>query len=355
MKNKSFYSTFIILLLLIVPLWGQEDYQKMIEDLKARKEQIVEQEKQALKKEVQQINDRLGRGEIDRGGADALKAQAAKVRALNIENRIAIVDHRIALLERNQGQVLALSQRDRPQDQGNLEIADDRDLAFGPKSQKGKDKIKYDRRTYWDFVTAIGLNNALVEGRSLGDTPYRVGGSRFFEMGWQGRTRVFENSNWLRVNYGISFQFNGLKPKGNRYFVENGDQTLLEEFGLDLEKSKLRMDNLVVPVHFEFGPSKFKKGEHSIRYSIRNQWRFGLGGYGGLNLGTRQKLKYRLQGEKVKEKLKRDKNSSDLVYGLSGYVGFDGVLLYLKYDLNPIFKDAQVEQRNISLGLRFDI
>jgi len=36
-------------------------------------------------------------------------------------------------------------------------------------------------------------------------------------------------------------------------------------------------------------------------------------------------------------------------------VGFDGIQLYAKYDLNPIFKDALVEQRNVSLGLRFDL
>ena len=81
----------------------------------------------------------------------------------------------------------------------------------------------------------------------------------------------------------------------------------------------------------------------------------GLGGYGGFNIGTRQKLKYNREGEDIKEKLKRDYNTSDLIYGLSAYIGFGKHLLYAKYDLNPIFKDAAIEQRNISLGLRFDL
>lgn len=355
MKQIPIYLLAILFMAQFNPLHGQVDHRQEIQELRVRKEQIVEQEKQALKKEVRQINDRLARGEIDRDQADALKAEAAKARALNIENRVAIVDHRIALLERNRGQVLSLGNGEGPLGEKDIEIYVDGERAFGFKAKQGKDTIKYDRRTYWDLVLAIGLNNALVEGQSLDDSPYRVGGSRFFELGWQGRMRVFENSNWLRLHYGISFQFNGLKPEGNRYFVEEGGQTRLEEFDRELEKSKLRMDNLVVPIHFEFGPSKVTKKEHSIRYSIRNQWRFGLGGYGGLSLGTRQKLKYRHQGERIKEKQQRDGNRGDLVYGLSGYLGFDGVLLYLKYDLNPIFKDAEVEQRNISLGLRFDI
>jgi hypothetical protein len=134
-----------------------------------------------------------------------------------------------------------------------------------------------------------------------------------------------------------------------------GDQTVLEEFEFALDKVKLRMDHLVLPLHFEIGPSKYTHGEHSIRYSIRNQFRLGLGGYGGLKLGTRQKLKYRRDGQNIKDKLTGDYNTHDLIYGFSGYMGFDGVLLYLKYDMNPLFKDAVVEQHNISLGLRFDI
>ena len=115
------------------------------------------------------------------------------------------------------------------------------------------------------------------------------------------------------------------------------------------------MDNLVFPLHFEFGPSKFRRTDERIRYNIHNQFRLGIGGYGGLNLGTRQKLKYNLDGEKVKDKLKRSYNTSNFVYGLSAYIGFDSVLLYAKYDLSPIFQDAIVDQHNISLGLRFDL
>jgi hypothetical protein len=111
----------------------------------------------------------------------------------------------------------------------------------------------------------------------------------------------------------------------------------------------------VFPVHFEFGPSKVRRTEEKIRYSLEKQFRIGLGGYGGFNLGSRQKLKYSIDGEKVKDKFKRSYNTNDLVYGLSAYLGVEGVLLYAKYDLNPIFKNAEVDQRNISLGLRFDL
>lgn len=344
--------TVLILSLIAQNVTAQDRYKDKIEVLQEQKDRITQQEKEALKAEILYINERLEDNRITVEEANTLKAAAAKKRALNIENRIAIIDHKIALLERNDGEPLETNKE--------FSVFDDGagvSIMFGDEPWRlfERKKPKYDRKTYSDFVFAVGLNNAIIDGRSLEDSPYKIGGSRFFEMGWAWRTRVFKNSNFMRLNYGFSFQFNGLKPKDNQIFVTNGNQTELEEFEFDLNKSKLRMDNLVFPVHFEFGPSKVKETKERIRYSLHNQFRIGIGGYGGFNLGARQKLKYIRDGERVKEKLKRDYNTSNFVYGLSAYVGVDGILLYAKYDLSPIFRDATVEQRNISLGLRFDL
>lgn len=357
MRTITLYLLVLLALFITKTTLAQEDNSKQINQLEQQKEKITLQEKEALKFEVEEINKRLEKGNISESEANSLKTAAAEKRALNIENRIAILDNQIALLQRNEGKTLILMEMDTlDNDRVRLGIDIDGKPVVSFNSKRWKREIKYDRRTYSDFVIAVGLNNAIIDGQSLEDSPYKIGGSRFFEMGWQWRTRVFENSNFLRLNYGFSFQFNGLKPKDNQYFVaiDNG-QTELQEFDLDLRKSKLRMDNLVFPLHLEFGPSKLRKTEDTMRYSLNNQFRLGLGGYGGFNLGTRQKLKYDRNGESVKDKLKRGYNTSNFVYGLSAYAGFDGVLLYIKYDLNPIFKDALIEQRNVSLGLRFDL
>jgi len=340
-------------------LQAQEDVvDRRIKKLERQKEEVSKREKNALKEEVKSINERMEKGLITEEEAQILKEEAARKRAMNIENLLAILDNKIALLARNEGGANDLIIEDENTlliDFTNGDDEDYRILGIRFRDKDWERPIKYDRRTYSDFVFAIGFNNALIEGQSLDDSPYKIGGSRFFEMGFQWRTRVFKNSNWLRFNYGLSFQFNGLKPDNNQYFVQNGNQTELQEFDVQLDKSKLRMDNLVFPFHFEFGPSRFYQTEEKIRYSLRRQFRMGLGGYGGFNIGTRQKLKYNRNGEDIKDKLKRDYNTSDLIYGLSAYIGFGKNLLYAKYDLNPIFRDAAVEQRNISLGMRFDL
>ena len=360
MTTAAKFTLVFIFCLLAQNLMAQSEQQQKIDSLRQQKELVTIQEKEALKKEVEAIVIRQKNGEISMEEAQELKEKAARKRALNIENKLAILDNTIALMERNEGALE--STQDSTGYVTKIEIGwghrdEDNDRIFGIRySDKNEPKpVIYDRRTYSDMVLAFGINNAIIDGQSLSDSPYELGGSRFFEIGVNWRTRVFKNSNFMRINYGVSLQFNGLQPKDNQYFVADGPETTLETFDVDLRKSKLRMDNLVVPVYLEFGPSKLTKTETRIRYSLRNQFRIGIGGYGGFNIGTRQKLKYDRNGERVKDKLKRGYNTSDLVYGLGAYVGIDGVLLYTKYDLNPIFQDASVEQRNISFGLRFDL
>lgn len=325
-----------------------------IESLKAQKEHIKLEEREFLKAEVEAINKRLDSGEITQEEAEKLKKEAAQKRALNIENRIAIIDNKIALLQRSDSNTVNTDDED-----GYIfRIGGNKDekenfFYFGKRS---KDKPRrYDRRTSSDMVLAFGLNNTLIGGESLDDSPYKIGGSRFFEIGWAWKTRVFNNSNWLRLKYGWSVQINGLKLKDNMYFVQDGDETRLEEFPNNLSKAKLSVSNLVFPVHFEFGPSRRIDRENYFRYSTRRQFKMGLGGYAGFNIGTRQKLKYTSDGDKVKDKIKRHYNTTDLVYGLSGYIAFDDTAIYVKYDMSPLFKDQSIDQNNISIGLRFDM
>lgn len=325
----------------------ETDTQTSVEQLSILKENIVQEEKDALKAEVENINARLQTKAITDLEADVLKQEAAEKHALNIENRVAIVDNKIALAERNgnskdenAGFVITIGTG---KDNDNV-------VYIGAKNKKRK----YDRRTTSGLNLAFGLNNVITEGESFNKSDFEVGGSRFFEIGWTWKTRVFENSNWLRVKYGMSFQFNGIKPTDNRYYVDTGDQTELQTHPLNLDKSKFRMDNLVLPFHFEFGPSEKIEHKDYFRYKTHSKIRVGLGGYAGLNLSVRQKLKYEEDGNKIKQKLKSGYNSNNMIYGLSGYVGWGITSLYAKYDLNTIFTDNPVDQRNISVGLRFD-
>ncbi len=317
--------------------------------LETYKEEIVAEERTALKKEVEIINAEIAKETISREEAQEQKKALAKKHAANIEDRIAILENKYALQKRNAKDSTVSNNKE-----FKIPIGDEDDFVF--KVVNEKRKPKYDKRTRNGPVIAVGVSSVVSQSHVFPNSPYELPGSRFFEMGWNWRMRVFENSNWLRVNYGVSFQLNGLKVQNNRYFVQKNGKTVLDTFGISLKKSKLRMDNLVIPIHVEFGPSKLNKTEAKMRYDTKKTKRYGFGGFVGFPINTIQKLKYtNRNGEKIKEKRREGFNRSDIVYGLSGYIGVEDLLFYLKYDISPIFENAEIEEQYISIGLRIEI
>lgn len=298
---------------------------------------ITLDEKILLKNEVEKINRELEKGKITSQEAEKQKKKAALLAAANIEYRLAkakremLTDYYV-------------------QESGTF-------FRFGEifDSRIKKKRIKYDRRTTSDIIFAFGLNNAIQDGKSLEDSDYKIGGSRFFEFGILWSTRVAKNNNFVRFKYGLSLQYNNLKPTGNRAFVDNGNSTTLEEFPNDLRRSKIRITNLVVPLYFEFGPSRKLDRKKYIRYYTNKKFKFGIGGYAGFNIAVKQKLRYSENGERIDQEIRRNFNTNSFVYGLGAYIGWDDMSLYCKYDLSPIFKSPNAKQRNVSLGVRLDV
>ncbi|WP_370392330.1 hypothetical protein [uncultured Winogradskyella sp.] len=331
--------------------------EEQIERLKAQKKQVEEQEREYLKQDIERINKRLDAGVISAAEAEKLKGAAAQLRAENIADKLLIIDKQIALWQRTDKPY----QVDMPDlDDGGtyIRIGGDEETseAFIYIGERKYDKPKkYDRRTTEDVVFAFGYNNAIIDGQSLGDSPYESSVFGFVELGYAWKTRIFNNTNFWRVKYGFSFQWNKLRMEDNNYLVNNNDNIELQQFPIDVDKVKFRTTNLVVPVHLEFGPSKKIERDTYYRYSTRNQLKFGVGGYAGLNIGSMQKLKYEVDNNRIEEKQRGGFEVSPFVYGLSGYVAWGGIGIYAKYDLNPIFKNQAVDQNNFSVGLRFDM
>lgn len=316
--------------------------------LQKLKEDIKKQEREFLKAEVEGINRLLEAGKITNEEADKRKKEVAEKRALNIENRIAILENKIDFMRRNHYYESLESIRDY---EGSI-------IKFGEVFTIASNEIKskprkYDKRTTSDLVFAIGFNNAIGEGQTIGDE-YNFLQSGFVELGWAWKTRLFKESNSVRLKYGFSFQWNKLTPKGDRYFVQNGNVTTLEPFPGDLRETEFRVSNLVFPIHFEFGPSRKIERDTYFRYTTHRQFKVGVGGYAGFRMGTQQKLRFEEDNDRVKQKIRRNYNASNFVYGLSAYVGVGNTSLYAKYDLNPLFRNQAFDQNNLSLGIRFD-
>jgi hypothetical protein len=219
---------------------------------------------------------------------------------------------------------------------------------------KKKEYVYREKRTTSQFVFAAGLNNVVTDG-DIENSDFRFWGSHFYEWGLTYNTRIAKNSNLLHIKYGMSVMYNNLRPTDNRMFVVNGNQTNLEDSGLNLKESRFRNVYLVAPLHleFDFTPKKTDK-EGKTYFKTHDSFRLGIGAYGGVRVKSKQILKYEIDDLDIKEKIKGDFNSSNFIYGLSAYIGYKETSLYVKYDLNPLFKDNAVKQNNVSLGVRFD-
>ncbi|MFK5972664.1 MAG: hypothetical protein QM485_05230 [Flavobacteriaceae bacterium] len=95
MKRIAIYLTFILAFIFTQNLVAQEWKEERMVRLNAQKEIISQQEKEALKLEVEDINERLKNQQIAEDEANTLKTSAANKRALNIENRLAIINKKL--------------------------------------------------------------------------------------------------------------------------------------------------------------------------------------------------------------------------------------------------------------------
>ncbi|HKL90323.1 MAG TPA: hypothetical protein VJ880_03985 [Allomuricauda sp.] len=383
MKTITFYSVVLCLFLVSHTMFGQEDYQKKIEALKVEKQRVIDEEKDALKDEVKEINIKLRKEEITESEADNLKKAAAEKRALNIENKVNILENQIALLERNESFLLI------PDDffENQKEFFREEQELLGFQYRRS-DLPRRDKRTHMNFVFALGILNNIIEDKPILELPHQILGSKSLELGLVWKTRVFKKSNWLRITYGISFQSNGLKTN-NQLFVSDTEIVQHPEspivilanandyFGSPtgkLEKSKFRQNDLIFPVHFEFGPSSKREYGDYVRYSTRHSFKFGVGGYFGINLQTIQKIKFGdnfnpIEGEGASNQQRIYFESSGArrksFVGLSAYVGRGNSTFFVKYDLTPNFPETYYftgegqitskKRNNIAMGIRFEL
>ena len=352
-----------------------EAQEQTIALLRNQLDAIETEEKNELKKQIEDINSMFENRVVNAEEAERLKLKAAEALARKIEERQAVILETIAMLEKKQ------SGQEQPVRDPNIFL--DIDSYFSgeveppqqPSPKKDTLSIAPSRAkpqpvtplmegevkspTTLDLVLAVGFNNAIGEGRWQDleeDRDYTLYQSKFLEMGLVLKTPLTKK-NGVRLKYGLSYQSNGLRPNNNHFFAEVDGQTQLQA-DQSLTASGFHVNNLVVPLHLEFGPTRKKQNRNYTYFSASNQLKFGIGGYMGINLSAKQWVErpyfhhgfYWIGREEFK-----GYNINKEIYGLSAYAGIGAFSIYAKYDLNPIFQNAAKEQRFVSLGLRLDL
>lgn len=358
MQKIIFYTVILLLSFVTKAIAQDKTFEERAKEIGNTIEIITREEKNALKSEIDAIDKEVLDGKITKQNAEALKLKIAEERAANIEAKVAVEEAKLNQLiqDKVDGKVKYAT------DTTSVRIGKRFVIRFENDTIKHKRKEYKERRTTSQFVFAMGLNNLVTKGEDLENSDYRFWGSHFYEWGLTYNTRIFKNNNLLHFKYGLSVMYNNLRPTENRFFEKSGDQTVLMENITDpamnsiaMKESRLRNVYLVAPLHLEFDLSGSTTKNDKTYFRTHQSLRLGIGGYGGLRVKTKQILKYEVDNKEVKQKIKDDYNASNFIYGLSAYIGYKETSLYLKYDINPLFKNNAVDQNNISLGIRFDI
>lgn len=390
---KPFVILIILLLAFYKPCLAQNDGSKgeTIAILKKQLDEIKEEEKQQLRGQIDNINSLLDNGVMDINEANRLKMQAAEKTARKIEGRQAYLREAIRHLNGTTGNT--------NREVRDNEIFSDIDSYFNKKNgippvkprvyqprppvrqyqnsppakqyqnqaPPGKKKLWIETPTSVDLVLAGGLSNTVreeigeiseVSQENIEDERYYdLENSRFFEFGFALKTPLARR-NGIRIKYGLSFQTNILAPNNNRYFAERNDLTQLRVAEEEIRRSRFIVNNMVVPIHFEIGPTKLRQRTDSGYYSTKGQLKIGFGGYMGFNIHAKQTLRTYERYRDLVYLRRQYIDGYDVnryIYGLSAYVGVGGFSIYGKYDLNTIFNNGLEDERFVSVGLRFDL
>ena len=351
MRNFTIYLA-LLLCLFASKMVAQETFEGKAKAIANKIEKITTEEKEALKVEVEEVNVQLEKGTITKEQADKKKQDLAQARATIIENKVAVAQEELKDLvqQKVDGKI---EEEFHPNSFG---------IIFNRSSGKNSEQYKKyrdsianlsEKRTTSQFVFAIGLNNVVTDG-SVENSDFKFAGSRFYEWGITNNTRISKTNNLLHIKYGASLMYNDLRPTQNRVFVIDGDQTNLETSPINLKSSRFRNVYLVAPLHLEFDFTEKKEKDGKNIFRTHESFRFGIGGYAGVRIKSKQKTEYKIDDIDYDVKAKGDFNASNFIYGVSSYIGYGQTSLYLKYDLNPLFQDNAIKQNNVSLGLRFD-
>lgn len=214
--------------------------------------------------------------------------------------------------------------------------------------------VKYSTKT--TPYVAFGVGNVATDG-AFANSEFGYMRSNYLEWGIAARTPFSKTNNKWGIRYGVGFKYNGLATTQNQEFALAGNQTVTVPSSKELRKNYAYFRNtyITIPISLDFTTTSKTYNEANRRFTTKEGINFGIGGYVGYNINSKQHLRYEVGDYKTYEQQKGDWNVNNFNYGLTAYAGKDHFKLVLKYDLSPVFSNNVVDQNYWSIGLQLGL
>jgi len=205
--------------------------------------------------------------------------------------------------------------------------------------------------TRW-FTLGLGVNALAADGDFdlpddngfYNDFDIRIGKSTNVDLGIvQQKLNLIDHH--LYLHSGIGLDVTKYMFDSNFVIDPDSDDWSTMAFDADTKKNRLTATYIHVPLMLNFETSN--KHYQSFRLNV--------GGFGGLRLGSNQKIKFEDKDDNFlddnkKYKEKDNFNLSTINYGFKTEVGYGPINLYGKYHVNDLV-DGESELNNLSIGL----
>lgn len=341
---------FILVLCSAQNLLAQDKvFETKVSKIAFRIDSITTSEKALLKKELKKIDKQLQRNEINAEEAEATKNEIANQFATKINEAVAIEEQKLQKLIQNRVN-------------GELETVDDdkRSLFFNEENfyKDSTTGMRLEKRLTTQFVFALGMNTVLNDNDAFYGDGFKLNPIGYSEAGFTFKYRLKEQTNLWNLKAGLSLMGTDFHTKNDDdILVTSGNQTIIEDAGFDIKRSRFNSLYIGLPVHLELDFSKPKYNNKTQQTYLRSQrgFRMGLGGFIAVRLYTSQFIRYDSDGKRNRLEQQDDFNMNNFSFGPSAYVGYRDLSVFVRYEANPIFKNNPVDINGLSFGLRLDL
>ncbi|MBJ6120036.1 PorT family protein [Pontibacter sp. BT310] len=205
--------------------------------------------------------------------------------------------------------------------------------------------IEIYKATRFNFDIDLGLNTFIDKENASFVPDLKPMGSRYVSLNSHMISQIGGQKSPFYLVSGVEFAFNNYMFDKNVIIQDNDDVTEFTKVAdINYEKSKLATSSINIPL---MPMLKFKRANGKDGFHI------GAGGFAGYRLGSHSKVKYEQEGNSTKDKDHGSFNLSDFQYGATGVIGYNNFSLFVKYNMNDLFKEERGPQVNvISFGFR---